>query len=303
MVEKSVRDVVVERMPAPLLNKLAVVEQQIQAQRDGTIQWYYKLGKTVQAVKEDGDRYRGTDGTDGLELLLEAVAKHASTVTTALRFFENFSTEDLQWLLDLKNAKTGVGLTWSHIPILLTCATKTERKKWASRAVREELTAPALHAEIKAAKEDPNSGHGRPFAVPVTVEKQIRSLIKELARMQRLHDQLWNGEAHSIFRELSNMEDSELDDAMLSYAEQMLEASSKLAGELQVISELSDAAVTRISDTLKAREEDATEARSGVAAAVEASGTRASRAIEQDADTPVDPPPTRRSRSASAVPA
>lgn len=291
MTTESERDIALELMPAPLVNKLTDVEKSLENMRSSPINAYHKLGTVLKLVQDDPDRYRGSDGTPGIDLLMQATGnKHESTLRTALRFADQYSADDLKALLELTNKKTGFQLIWGHVVILLTIGTKADRKKWAARAVREDMSPRDLHTTLKQ-EEGREGGHGRPFKVPPTISKQLTSMQKKLAAILKENEQSWNGESHSTFDNVLSTSDEEMDDDWLLQIEEILESFTKLKDAVET--NLTDAATcaSRIRSVIDARERAATlEAESVTAAAAAAGGP--SRAVHLDDDTDETPVPT-----------
>lgn len=289
------RDAVLEQMPAALVNKLTDVEKALEQMRAGTIKSYHNLGKTLQMVQEDPDRYRGLDGTPGIDLIMQATGdKHDSTLRTAMRFAEQYTDAELTTLLELKNRKTDFQLIWGHIPILLTIATKADRKKWAARAVREDMSPRDLHSTLKQ-EEGREGGHGRPFKVPPTISKQLTGMQKKLSAILKENEQSWNGESHSTFANILATSEEEMDDDWLLQVEEVIASFAKL--QEAIVENLADAntCANRIREVIDAREHAATQE----AAATQQQAQTASgpvRAVRLDEDeAPARSAPVRRS--------
>lgn len=303
MTGESERDIAVELMPAPLVNKLTDIEKSLEGMRTGAITSYHKLGKTLKLVQDDPDRYRGTDGTPGIDLLMQATGdKHESTLRTALRFADQYTEDDLKTLLELTNKKSGFQLIWGHVVILLTIGTKADRKKWAARAVREDMSPRDLHSTLKQ-EEGREGGHGRPFKVPPTISKQLTGMQKDLAALLKKNEQSWNGDAHSTFDNVMATIDEELDDDWLLQLDEVIASFTKL--QEIVADNITDAntCASRIRSVIDAREEAATREAAAAHAAATATGGP-SRAVQLDADddeTPAAPTPVRRSTGRRTV--
>ncbi len=295
----SERDAVLELMPAALETKLMDVEKALESMRTSTIMSYYELGKILKAVHDAPDRYRGTDGTDGVSLLIRAVGKHASTLNQALRFVDQYSKEDLDTLLGLENKKTGFRIIWSHIPILLTVPTKSERKRYASKTVREELTAKELHDIIKQ-ENDRESAHGRPFVVPATIGKQLTAMQRDLVSILKKQEQVWNGEGHSTFTTIMATSEDELDTDWLTQMEEIREKFTAVCSKFNMNITDMDACIGRIRGILEERAAEAVREEGERADAVAAAGGRPRRAVQLDdagpSDDEVPAPVVRRSR-------
>jgi hypothetical protein len=294
---ESLRDTLIELMPAPLETKLHDVEKQLESMRTGHITAYYNLGKILKLVQDDPDRYRGTDGSRGIDLLLKATGKHESTLKLALRFVDQYAADDLAALLELENKRTGFKLAWSHIPILLTLDTKASRKKYASKAVREELSAKELHALLKLEEGREGGSTGRPFVIPPTVSKQLTAMQKDLISIRKKQDQVWNGDGHSTFAQIIGTNSEELDDDWL---EQLLEVRSGFADMADLFANnitSADECITLIRSVLESREADATAAAASTTAAVASTGRRSRAVVLDDDDTAAPEPvaPVRRS--------
>lgn len=300
MTTESERDVAVELMPAPLVNKLTDIEKSLEGMRTGAITSYHKLGKTLKLVQDDPDRYRGTDGTPGIDLLMQATGnKHDSTLRTALRFADQYTDDDLKALLELTNKKSGFQLIWGHVVILLTIGTKADRKKWAARAVREDMSPRDLHSTLRQ-EEGREGGHGRPFKVPPTISKQLTSMQKDLASLLKKNEQSWNGEEHSTFTNVLATVDAELDDDWLLQLEEVIASFTKLQDV--VATNLMDAnnCVARIRTVIDAREAAATREAAAVTSAAASSGGP-SRAVQLDDDDEIPVTPVRRSSGRRTV--
>lgn len=300
MTTESERDVAVELMPAPLVNKLTDIEKSLEGMRTGAITSYHKLGKVLKLVQDDPDRYRGTDGTPGIDLLMQATGnKHDSTLRTALRFADQYTDDDLKALLELTNKKSGFQLIWGHVVILLTIGTKADRKKWAARAVREDMSPRDLHSTLRQ-EEGREGGHGRPFKVPPTISKQLTSMQKDLASLLKKNEQSWNGEEHSTFTNVLATVDAELDDDWLLQLEEVIASFTKLQDV--VATNLMDAnnCVARIRTVIDAREAAATREAAAVTSAAASSGGP-SRAVQLDDDDEIPVTPVRRSSGRRTV--
>jgi len=294
----TVRDTVTVQMTAPLLAKLVDVEKSLEALRTSTIKSYYGLGKLLKMVQDEPDRYSGTDGTPGIDLILKATGdKHASTLRTALRFADQYTADDLTVLLDLINKKTGFQLIWGHVPILLSVATKADRRKWAARAVREDMSPRDLHTTIKK-EEGRNGGHGRPFNIPPTISKQLTSMHKDLTSLLKKNDQSWNGEDHSTFVNIMITPEEELDDDWMLQLDEVIDGFTAFQAVLQKNIEDAAGCKERIRVIIDAREEAATRDAASVAAQIN-SRSQSSRAVQladdDDDDFPAAPPVRRSS--------
>lgn len=304
MTTESERDIAVELMPAPLVNKLTDIEKSLEGMRTGAITSYHKLGKTLKLVQDDPDRYRGTDGTPGIDLLMQATGnKHESTLRTALRFADQYTEDDLKTLLELTNKKSGFQLIWGHVVILLTIGTKADRKKWAARAVREDMSPRDLHTTLKQ-EEGREGGHGRPFKVPPTISKQLTAMQKDLAALLKKNEQSWNGDEHSTFDNILSTTDEELDDDWLLQVEEVIASLTKL--QEVVATNLVDAGTcaSRIRSVIDAREAAATREAEAVTTMASTAGGPA-RAVQlddaDDAEDPVPAAPVRRSSGRRTV--
>lgn len=291
------RDIVLGLMPAALEAKLMDVETALDAMRTNTIMGYYNLGKILKAVHDSPDRYRGTDGTDGIALLLRATGKHDSTLREALRFVDQYTREDLDALLALENKKTGFKIIWSHVHILLTLSTKSERKRYASKVVREELTAKELHDSIKQ-DQDRESSHGRPFVVPATISKQLTAMQRDLVSLLKKQEQVWNGEGHSTFNTIMATAEDELDTDWLTQMEEIREKFTLVCAQFATNISDMDGCIGRIRGILDDRAAEATREANERAEAVVASSGRPRRAVQLDdaGEEPAPEPVVRRSR-------
>lgn len=297
------RDVVLGLMPAALETKLMDVEKTLDNMRTNTIMSYYDLGKILKAVHDSPDRYRGTDGTDGIVLLLRATGKHDSTLRKALQFVMQYTSEDLAALMELENKKTGFRIIWSHIPILMTLTLKSERKRYAAKAVREGLTAKELHDVIKAEK-DREESHGRRFTIPATVSKQLTAMQRDLVAILKKQEQVWNGEGHSTFNTIMATTEDELDTDWLTQLEEIREKFTAVCSQFTTNISDMDNCIGRIRGILDAREAEATLEKAQIAEAVVAGGGRNRRAVQLDDsdDAPeVAAPIIRRGRSRRAA--
>jgi len=300
MTTESERDIAVELMPAPLVTKLTDIEKSLEGMRTGAITSYHKLGTTLKLVQDDPDRYRGTDGTPGIDLLMQATGnKHESTLRTALRFADQYTADDLKALLDLTNKKSGFQLIWGHVVILLTIGTKADRKKWAARAVREDMSPRDLHSTLKQ-EEGREGGHGRPFKVPPTISKQLTSMQKDLAALLKKNEQSWNGEEHSTFDNVLATVDEELDDDWLLQLDEVVASFTKLQDIVEKNLRDAGTCATRIRSVIDAREAAATREAAEVNTAAMASGGPA-RAVHLDDDEEVPVTPVRRSSGRRTV--
>ncbi len=303
MTTESERDIAVELMPAPLVNKLTDIEKNLENMRSSPINAYHKLGTVLKLVQDDPDRYRGTDGTPGIDLLMQATGnKHESTLRTALRFADQYTADDLKALLDLTNKKSGFQLIWGHVVILLTVGTKADRKKWAARAVREDLSPRDLHTALKQ-EEGRAGGHGRPFKVPPTISKQLTAMQKDLAALLKKNEQSWNGDEHSTFSNVLATVDAELDDDWLLQIEEVIASFTKLREVVET--NLTDAhtCMTRIRSVIDAREAEATREAEAVTAQATAAGgpSRAVQLDDEDEDAAAPATPVRRSSGRRTV--
>ncbi len=300
MTTESERDIAVELMPAPLVTKLTDIEKSLEGMRTGAITSYHKLGTTLKLVQDDPDRYRGTDGTPGIDLLMQATGnKHESTLRTALRFADQYTADDLKALLDLTNKKSGFQLIWGHVVILLTIGTKADRKKWAARAVREDMSPRDLHSTLKQ-EEGREGGHGRPFKVPPTISKQLTSMQKDLAALLKKNEQSWNGEEHSTFDNVLATVDEELDDDWLLQLDEVVASFTKLQDIVEKNLRDAGTCAARIRSVIDAREAAATREAAEVNTAAMASGGPA-RAVHLDDDEEVPVTPVRRSSGRRTV--
>lgn len=300
----TARDAILEQMPAALVNKLSDVEKSLESMRASTIKSYHNLGKLLKLIQDDTDRYRGLDGTPGIDLLLQATgAKHDSTLRTALRFADQYTDEDLAALLALSNKKTDFKLIWGHIPILLTITTKADRRKWAARAAREELSPRDLHSTLKQ-EENRSGGHGRPFAIPPTISKQLTAMQKDLAAILRKNEQSWNGEEHSTFMNITNTVDEEQDDDWLIQLEEVIASFTQLQEVVTKNLEDANQCAQQIRSVIDTREQEATRDAAMTARQVQAAGTQP-RALQLD-DQDGEPQPgavVRRSSGRRRTPA
>jgi hypothetical protein len=250
---ETARDAAIAKMPAALVNKLTKAEEMLSDIRTSNITEYHKLGQLLKAVDDDPDRYHGNDGTDGLSLLLAATEMHKATLRTALRFAQQYSDEDMNTLLELKNKQSGFQLCWSHIPILLSLELKADRKKYAARAVREELSPKDLHSALKQ-DENREGGHGRPFSIPATITKQLTAITKDLTALLKKQTTVWNGEAHSTFDAIMAAEDNDID---CDWQLQLEEAQAKFAELIDCFSKNDDditLCIQKITEVTTARE-------------------------------------------------
>lgn len=300
MTTESERDIAVELMPAPLVNKLTDIEKSLEGMRTGAITSYHKLGTTLKLVQDDPDRYRGTDGTPGIDLLMQATGnKHESTLRTALRFADQYTADDLKTLLELTNKKSGFQLIWGHVVILLTISTKADRKKWAARAVREDMSPRDLHSTLKQ-EEGREGGHGRPFKVPPTISKQLTSMQKDLAALLKKNEQSWNGDEHSTFDNVLATVDEELDDDWLLQLDEVIASFTKLQDIVEKNLRDAGTCATRIRSVIDAREVAATREAADVNTAATSAGGP-SRAVQLDDDDEIPVTPVRRSSGRRTV--
>lgn len=203
------RDVVKRRSTAlstmneSLRQKSDKIEELNESELAETIHTHYKVGKICKDVVDDPEEF----GPNPLPLLCDVHGFTVRNLQRNIRFVEYFPTEeDLERLLSMYDTATGFRLQWAHIDYLLTIDDEALRWQFAERAATDNLSPKQLNDRIKKRLKR-TGGHGRPHAVPRTLEGQLDQLISIVNTIVQKSAQVWIGSAagYSLWRTLTEL--------------------------------------------------------------------------------------------------
>jgi hypothetical protein len=203
------RERAVALMSDTLRAAFETIESQLDSMKAQNILNFFNIGKQLQDIKTFPERYTTADNSDPMKVLIKALDLQQRQVRCALQFFQCYTEERLQKLLELKNTGTGYRLHFGHVRYLLTVTDPDVRDSYAERAVTDCLTPEQLHKLIKTA-EDREPAHGRAAVLPKTLTGQLLQIVDASEKFVNKQEKVWNGENVSVFANLTNAEPDEL---------------------------------------------------------------------------------------------
>lgn len=261
----------IEQMNTSLRRVFTRIEKSVNDLRAENLRYYHRIGSICEDIRSKPEEYVGKDGTAGLKLIEQALSTQARTLRKAAEFAREYTDEQLQQLLDLKNPDTGFQLHWGHVSFLLTLPNAEKRDKYAAEAVEKMLDPPALHDLIKK-RTQRKAGHGRKHEMPKTINAQIRQILTFCKAWIGKNTDVWNGVEESVFGNILNMAPDDMEPDMVTQLEEV-------ATLMQTVSESANeniAKAQRVREHLAA----AITKRDQEAAAGHASDGRQTRAID-----------------------
>ena len=217
---QTTRTAAIENMNAELRKKFKKIENQISDLRAENIRYYYNIGQTCKEIEDDTAKYKGKDHTPGMQLIETALATHKRMLRKCAQFVRTYTPEQIDYLIELKNAETGYQLHWGHISFLMTLDTARDRRSFATMTVNEMLEPEALHARIKK-QQGREGGHGRKHEMPKTVDGQVRQVLKLTKQWVDKNHQVWNGATETVFGNVLSLEVENITDEMAQQFEDM----------------------------------------------------------------------------------
>lgn len=196
----EVQEAAVSQMNSSLKEKFDSVSQSLEEMRVDNLHFYHRLGALCKDVKDSPQTY----GEDGFKLLKRALYIHSSTIGQSVKFFSNFTTQELNDVIELNNRSANFRLTWSHIVKLLRVKDKDQRTQLIQRAVQELWDPKKLAEEVKKICGGRQEGAGRPLSIPGGLGAQIRQIKNECEKWIKKDAQVWNGDETNIFMNIQN---------------------------------------------------------------------------------------------------
>jgi hypothetical protein len=236
------RNGAIEQMNSNLRRKFKRIEKSVSDLRADNLRYYWNIGELCEEIRENPEQYVGDDGTPGLKLVEQALATQARTLRKASKFAKEYSKDQLEDLIALKNESTSYQLHWGHVSFLLTLD-ETKRERYTHEAIEKMLDPPALHALIKK-RTQRSKGHGRTHAMPKTVPAQIRQIKTICEQWLAKNEMVWNGSTESVYGNIMNLSPEEMEPDMVADLE-LIETAMQ---------HISEQAATNVATTRRAKE-------------------------------------------------
>lgn len=224
------REAAVSAMNAPLRRKFLQISGTINRLQEDNLRFYYQLGRTLQEVQENPDVY----GKNAFKLICDAMSTSIGMLRISVRFATAYNPEELEELVNLRNASADFRLHMKHVSYLLIVPNKDERREFAQRAVEGLWEPQYLHAKIKEKYGATRPGSGRRHTLPDSVSAQIRQIVAVSDTWLKKYQQAWNGEQVNAFANIINSPPdryTEEDLTQMRRALQLMQQISDAAGE------------------------------------------------------------------------
>jgi hypothetical protein len=241
------RNEAIRNMNAALAAKLAIIEELLAATNKSSIMFNYDLGTALKEVRMKPNQFGG----DGASALLEkALPGRADLLRRATQFAMEMTRNDAEELVALENTDAAYRLNWGHVIVLLTLKSKDSRLSFAKRAVKDLLDPAALHKLIQE-KTGKKGGGGRPHKLPVTVQGQLREILKKTHDWVAKHETVWDGKDANAIQNILECAPDTVDVEMLENAKNTKQYLEQMATLAQQDVERFDAIIQRIESCLR----------------------------------------------------
>jgi hypothetical protein len=261
-------------MNKKLLAKLQQIESGMASARTNNLRWYYELGEVVRTIRDNNDEYAGTDGTNGLKLIEQALSTQARTLRRAATFRESFTAAEFERLIGLENTETKFQLHWGHINYLLTVEDHDDRWRFAVTACEKMLSPPELHAHMKR-RLGRSRGHGRRHKVPETLRGQLTQVEQATTTWNTKQAQVWDGDDVNVMSNLMKASPDDVDQEFVDNLKTARAGFQEMAESAAKNVERFDRIIERCEKMLKTKQQQAV-----ATAAAEANAGKRTRAID-----------------------
>ena len=267
------------QMNDALREKTQQIEGKINDLQAENLRYYHRIGVLCDEIRQDPTTYVGMDGTPGLKLLEDVLSTQSRTLSMAARFANEYSEEQLEQLIALRNTDTNFQLHWGHVGYLLTLDSQESREATATRAVDGMWTPSELHENIRS-DAGRTGGHGRSHTVPRTVMAQVRQILTQCRTWVGKYEAVWaNDSENNVFTNVLVLPPDEMNDTLREYLDEIHELMGKMTDYTQSSVDLTERTLEHVNeclDTRQRREE------------VEQDHGRALRVVDLDANVEVD---------------
>lgn len=210
----------------------------------------YDLGKAVAAVVTDSRKY----GENAAKLLSAALNMSESLLYNLRNLYTQWKDnyEELKTLTDAKNA-AGIPLSYSHMVVINTLSTQTERNSIAQRCLRECLSVEDLKALVQ--EKYGNRSNNRGTISPRNPGAGVAVMTKALDKLSESHNKIQT----AVF---DRIEDKPEDFANSNTVEKLLELKGQLSLSRHTLSEDEariEALVNKLSELMEDPDTETTE--------------------------------------------
>jgi len=271
------REAALSAMSEELRAVFADIETRLDDLKSQNIRQYHIIGKMLNDVSTRPDDYRTLNGASGVSVLSKALDMDKRTLRCAAQFYNFYTQEQLEALLDLRNEHTNFRLNFGHVRYLMTVIDTEARTAYGVEAVAQSLSPQDLHDMIKR-REGREPAHGRAHTLPRSLTAQLQQICKFARTFVSKQENVWNGQSVSVFTNIDNAAASEIDAEHVAIIEEIRDLMVRI-GEYSVANVRRCEEIKTVVEQKLNEEETRITTETAAAATATANRTRRSRSI------------------------